>query len=517
MPTNADQAFSFETYTLDLRRGSLRTNDHDIELRPKSFELLCYLTERAGRLIAKDELIAAIWPNVTVSDESLARCVSDIRLALNDRDQRIIKTVPRRGYLFAASVVASSAAAESGPKTVPPLSIVVLPFVNLGGDPGLDSFADAITDTLTTDLSRMLDACVVAPDTALAFRGKQAETREIRRELGVRYVIRGRVQGAGEAIRIKTQLIDADTRAQLWAERFDKPRADPLAMQDEISSRLWRALHLAIINAEANRSEQTAGERPDATTLAIRAWAIFQQASSRNQIREAQGLFEAALRLDKCHLSSLLGLASTLQGEANSFESDDPEGQLRRAEAAIAKALTIAPDNALARYMCAEVYYAHAPDRALRELEIARRLDPTAPWVHAGLGLVKIFLGRAEEAEQHIAEATRLSPRDPKFSVWHAWLGHADLSLGRFEHAAHHLRASVELAPGFGITWFNLAAAEAALGHHREAANACAMGRRLMPHFSISKAAAQLRSNNPAFEAQRQRIREMMRKAGVPE
>lgn len=516
MPTIAEQAFAFEGFTLDLRRGSLRTNDHDIDLRPKSFELLRYLAEHAGRLIPKDELIAAIWPNVTVTDESLTRCISDIRIALGDHDQRIIKTVPRRGYIFAAPVVSNSAATKRRQNAAHLLSLVVLPFVSLGDDPALNSFADAITDTLTTDLSRILDVAVVAPDTALTFKGKQADTREIGRELGVGYVIKGSVQSTGEAIRINAQLIDADTRAQLWAERFDKPRADPLTIQDEISSRLWRALHLAIINAEANPSEQIA-ERSDAKTLSIRAWAIFQQASSRRQIREAQGLFEAALRLDECHLSSLLGLASTLQGEANSFESDDPEGQLRRAKSAIAKALTIAPDNALAHYMCAEVYYAHAPDRALRELDIACRLDPTAPWVHAGFGLVKIFLGRAEEAEQHIAEATRLSPRDPKFSVWQAWLGLADLCLGRFEHAAHHLRASVELAPGFGITWFNLAAAEAALGHHCEAAEACAMGRQLMPDFSVSSAAALFRSNNPAFEAQRQRIREMMRKAGVPE
>lgn len=275
-------------------------------------------------------------------------------------------------------------------------------------------FADAITDTLTTDLSRILDVAVVAPDTALTFKGKQADTREIGRELGVRYVIKGSVQSTGEAIRINAQLIDADTRAQLWAERFDKPRADPLTIQDEISSRLWRALHLAIINAEANPSEQIA-ERSDAKTLSIRAWAIFQQASSRRQIREAQGLFEAALRLDECHLSSLLGLASTLQGEANSFESDDPEGQLRRAKSAIAKALTIAPDNALAHYMCAEVYYAHAPDRALRELDIACRLDPTAPWVHAGFGLVKIFLGRAKKLSNTSPKRHGSAPAIPSF------------------------------------------------------------------------------------------------------
>jgi adenylate cyclase len=160
-----EDIFRFEEYTLDLRRGCLHAGDREIKLRPKSFEMLRYLVENAGRLVSKDELIKAVWPNVTVADESLTRCVSDVRLALDDADQRIVKTLLRRGYLFAALVSAgvpessvASATRAAGPAGGPPLpgsggvaeplprlSLVVLPFVNLGGDPARDYLADVIT------------------------------------------------------------------------------------------------------------------------------------------------------------------------------------------------------------------------------------------------------------------------------------------------------------------------------------------------------------------------------------
>ncbi|MBV8192125.1 MAG: winged helix-turn-helix domain-containing protein [Alphaproteobacteria bacterium] len=134
MPHIADQVFSFEGYTLDLRRGSLRTDDYDIELRPKSFAVLRYLVENSGRLVAKDELMAIVWPNVTVTDESLTRCISDVRIALNDHDQQIIKTMPTRGYLFAAPVSARAAVAEQKQQALPSPSLVVQPFVHLDGE-----------------------------------------------------------------------------------------------------------------------------------------------------------------------------------------------------------------------------------------------------------------------------------------------------------------------------------------------------------------------------------------------
>jgi adenylate cyclase len=246
MPEVGEKVFSFESFTLDLRRGCLRREDREVELRPKSFEVLRYLVENAGRLVSKDELIRAVWPNVIVTDESLTRCVSDARLALGDNDQTIIKTVPRRGYLFAAPVSlpperpdredaidrqpVGTAAKPEPRETAPLLSIVVLPFANLGGGTEQDYFVDGITESLTTDLSRIRGAFVIASNTASAYRGKAMDARQIGRELGVRYVMEGSVQSGADRIRVNAQLIDAETGAHLWAERFDKPRADVFDM-----------------------------------------------------------------------------------------------------------------------------------------------------------------------------------------------------------------------------------------------------------------------------------------------
>src|SRR6266478_3322526 len=196
------EVLGFEGYTLDLIRGCIRDASGEIELRPKSFELLCYLVGNAGRLVPKDELVNVVWPNIIVSDDSLARCVSDVRHVLNDRDRHIIKTVPRRGYLFAAPVTISPS--EAVPPllvaTPPRLSIVVLPFTNLSSDPEQEYFADGITDDLTTDLSRVDGSFVIACSTAFTYKGKSTDVKRVGRELGVRYVLEGSVRRTGELV-----------------------------------------------------------------------------------------------------------------------------------------------------------------------------------------------------------------------------------------------------------------------------------------------------------------------------
>jgi DNA-binding winged helix-turn-helix (wHTH) protein len=179
MKSGAERVFTFEGYTLDLTRGCLCAGEDEIKLRPKCLELLRYLVENPGRLISKDELALAIWPNVIVSDDSLAQCISDLRNALNDVDRRIIKTVTRRGYLFAAPVsISASNDAIALPAFAPPrLSIVVLPFANLSDDREQQYFADGLTDDLTTDLSRLADMFVISRNTAFTYSNKPIDTR----------------------------------------------------------------------------------------------------------------------------------------------------------------------------------------------------------------------------------------------------------------------------------------------------------------------------------------------------
>jgi TolB-like protein len=411
--------------------------------------------------------------------------------------------------------VTSPDADEPGPAR---LSLVVLPFVNIGGVTDYDHFVDGLTETLTTDLSRSYASFVISRNTALAYRGKPIDTRQIGRELGVRYVLEGSVQIADHRIRITAQLIDAESGAHLWADRFDKAHAGLLDMQDEVTARLVRTIHVEMIAAESQRAARERPDRFDSVDHTLHGWAAWNQHLSLEVARKARGFFEAALRIDENNVGALLGCANAHMWEVNMYASDDRAGQIRAANAAATKALAQAPDSAEAHVTYGTVLFAmRAPERALREFEFALSLNGNLASAHAYLGLMKFFLGRAHETRAHVAEAMRLSPRDPVLFQWHFMNGVADLYLARVVRALESLRKSVEINPNWGLSQFVLAAALALAGLLDNAAEVCALARRLAPNFTIAKFRAEAVSDNPFYLAQRERFYEGLRLAGAPE
>ena len=401
---------------------------------------------------------------------------------------------------------------------LPRLSIVVLPFANLGGDRDQDYFVDGVTDNLTTDLTRIPGAFVISRNTAFAYKGKTVDARRIGGELGVRYVMEGSIQCNRNRIRINAQLVDAHTGAHLWAERFDQARADLFDMQDEITTRLALMVGIELVAAEGRRAERERPTNMDAVDLAMRGRAIMNQPRSLARAREAHALFEEALRLDDQNIDGLVGVAGTLAYEVANYISDHPAEQLRVAEAAISAALNRDPSNADAHYVRAQLHFAlRAPERALHDCERAISLDRNLARPYAFAGMMKLFVGRGAETEAYVAQAMRLSPRDPFLGTWYSFIGIADLFLGKLERAVERLRKSVEINPNHEIACFILAAALALAGRQAEAAEACAAGLRLAPNFTLAKFRAQVRSNNPIYLSQRERVYEGMRLAGVPE
>ena len=440
-----------------------------------------------------------------------------IDIAAQDRGEQHLKNIAEPVRIYALSP-AHPAAAAPHTTVAPRLSIVVLPFVNLGGNTGQDYFVDGVTESLTTDLSRIPGAFVIARNTAFTFKSKPVDARAIGRELGVRYAMEGSVQGGGDRIRVNAQLIDTETGAHLWAERFDKPRADIFDMQDEITTRLARTVGIELVAAEGRRAERERPNNMDAVDLAMRGWAILNQPLSLRRDREACDLFDAALRLDDRNVEALVGLAFYHVNDVRTFASTNRDEQLRIAETAITEALTLAPGNALAHFVRANVLHiSGATERSLRELEFAITLDRNLAWAHADAGFMKVLLGRAEEAEADVANAIRLSPRDPWLDRWHSLLGIADLFLGRLESALDRLRKSVEMNPNVALTQFFLAAASALSGRAAEAREARNAGLRLDPNFTVARFRNERRSENPTFLAQRERIYEGLSLAGVPE
>ena len=408
-------------------------------------------------------------------------------------------------------------AVDAGGTMAPRLSLVVLPFLNIGGTAEDEAFVDGVTETLTTDLSRGLGIVVISRNTAFA-KGSPIDSRKIGRELGVRFVLEGSVQNAGDSVRINVQLVDAENGAHLWAERFDKQHAGLLEMQDEVVAQLSRAICIELVAAESRRAAHEPVDRLDTVDHALRGWAAWNQRRSREVARQARASFEAALCLDGSNISALLGLADTHIWEVNTFVSEDRPGQIRAAEAAVKNALELAPRNAAAHLGYGRVLFAMSrPERALREVELARRLDRNLAAIHGYLGQIKIALGRAGETRAHVEEAMRLSPQDPLLRLWHYLIGLAEVYLGHVVRGIESLRKSVEIDPGWGLAHFTLAGALALAGLLVDAAEVCNVAQHLAPNFTIAKFRAEARSDNSIYLAQREHFCEGLRLAGVPE
>jgi TolB-like protein len=461
---------------------------------------LSFGTYRRHLTTARDRLARWLWENSRAARvESEPSSAATLVNGADARDELAI----------------SSAAGEPA---APRLSLVVLPFLSIGGSPEDVPFADGVTETLTTDLSRSSGVFVISRSTAFTYKDKLIDTRQIGRELGVRYVLEGSVQNVGDRIRVNAQLVNAETGAHLWAERFDKRRADLLDMQDEVTTRLVRAIHIELIAAESRRAAREHPDRLDAVDHTLHGSAAWNQHLSDEAARRARHFFEAALRLDEHNFDALLGVANAHMWEVNMYASDDRVGQIHAAEAAATKALAMAPDCAEAHVTYGTVLYAMcAPERALREFKLAISLDGNLGVAHGYLGLMKFFLGRAHETRGHIGEAMRLSPRDPLLFRWHFFVGVADVYLGRVVRGLASLRRSVEINPKWGLSQFVLAGALALAGLLAEATEVCAIARRLAPNFTIAKFRAEVVSDNPIYLAQRKYFYEGLRLARVPE
>jgi TolB-like protein len=415
--------------------------------------------------------------------------------------------------------IEKSASPGVGEPAPPRLSVVILPFLNIGGDEQDDHFVDGITETLTTDLSRCPGVSVISRSTAFAYKDKPIDVRQIGHELGVRYVLEGSVQNAAGRMRFNAQLVDAETGGHLWAERFDKQRADLLDMQDEVTTRLARTIHIEMIAAESRRAARERPDRLDAVDHTLLGWAAWNRNLSLESARRARRFFKTALQLDEHNVDALIGFANAHMWEVNmSYASDDRLAQIRAAETAAKQALVLTPDSAEAHLTYGTILYAmRAPERALREFEFAIGLDANLAAAHAYLGLIKFSLGRARDTGAHVAEAMRLSPRDPLLFHWHFFIGVAEIYLGRVVHGIESLRKSVEINPNWGLSQFVLAGALALTGLLAEAAEVCAVAQRLVPNFTIARFRAGAASENPVYLAQREHMYRGLRLAGVPE
>ena len=299
--SQAPASVEFGRFRILPRRREVLVDGWPIELGGRAFDVLLTLIEANGAVVDKDELVSRVWPGRIIEEGNLRAQIRALRIALADRG--LIRTVAGRGYQFTAEVrsrgVRDQAPMEQevtdpAPAVAPRLSIVVLPFINLSDDREQQYFADGITEDLTTDLSRLADMSVISRNTAFTYRNRPADTKQIGRELGVRYVLEGSVRRSGTQVRVTAQLIDAETDTHLWADRLDSDAGDLFALQNEITSRIAIALDLELVGAEAAR----AIVQPDALAYILRARALYLgRVPTRYNYAEQITLYERALAL----------------------------------------------------------------------------------------------------------------------------------------------------------------------------------------------------------------------------
>jgi TolB-like protein/class 3 adenylate cyclase/Flp pilus assembly protein TadD len=458
---------------------------------------------------------------ICLSEDAYRQVKGRLDLIVNDLGQTELKNIaePIRVYSLEvgpAAQASPAASPTSAEKPAPPrLSIVVLPFTSLGVDLEHEMFVDGVTESLTTDLSRINNAVVVSRNTASTYKGKSVDAKQIGRDLNVRYVLEGSIQRGGSRMRINVQLIDAITGNHLWADRFDKPMADLFDMQDEIVSKLANELRPELIAAEAKRAENVAD--PDSMDLYFQGVQQFNKGGVPN-IEAARGYFERAVALDPTNIDALVGAARADVLVGAIFTTEHRAERLAEAEALLIKGISIAPRNYWAHLWLGFIQIqTNRASRAIGELEQALSLNRNLGAAHAWMGQAKITMGRAEEAEAHLNEAFRLSPNDAVAFIWTHIRGLTKLHLGADEEAVALFRRSVDASRNYPLNHFYMAAALANLGRLDEAQAEVKAGRALAPNYSIARFLSMAESDNPTYLKQRERILDGLRKAGVSE
>ena len=311
---------------------------------------------------------------ICISSSAYDQVRGKVAVEFTDLGEQTLKNIARPIRAYAVGPSANAHQTAPLPSSAPRLSIVVLPFANIGGDPEQEYFVDGVTESLTTDLSRISGAFVIARNTAFTFKGKAVDVKKLGRELNVRYVLEGSVQRGGNRLRVNVQLIDAETGNHLWAERFDKPVADLFDMQDEIVSRLANTLNAQLIAVEARRAERS--PHPDATDLCFQGAAWFNMGRTPENMAQARGFYERALALEPGNVEALVGTALVDFGIGTNLLPDDRIERLTAAEAAVTKALSLAPNHPIAHYVLGLVQiFTNRAAQGIAECERALALD----------------------------------------------------------------------------------------------------------------------------------------------
>ena len=512
------QSSSSGPVEIDYPSACLRRAGLPLQLRPKSFDVLAYLSRNRGRLVSKAELIDHIWGDIAVTENSLVQCIKDIRQVLNGDSQFEIKTVPKRGYLFEgllAEVAARGKEANAGqfPALPDRPSIAVLPFENLSDEPDQEHFADGVTEDLITGLSRIKWLFVIARNSTFIYKDRPADVSAIGRELGVRYLLRGSIRRAARRLRISAQLIEGRNGLHHWAEQYDRELGDIFAIQAEIARNVVGAIEPFVLAAEGSRAFARSAQDLGAWEHVARAQTHVWRLNSEDN----WAAIEALQRAVNCYPNyeparSLLGFCLVFAAHNGWIDRD--EG-LKAGREHTLRAIELDHWSAWGQIALG---YLHMMERrtneAIAAFEAAVRLDPSSAAAHCYLSHGFAFAGRDREAIEHGETAIRLSPMDPEMAKFFGGIAIAHYTAGRYDQALHFSSEVLRMRPGFQGAQRMRCAALAQLGRIAEA-------RQYLEHVRIGQPQLTLQWIREGVPYQTpetmERFLDGMRKAGVRE
>jgi len=522
--------FLFDNHTLDTDRRELRRGSMPIAVEPQVFDLLIYLVQNQHRVVSKDDLIASVWGGRIVSDSTLTSRINAARKAVGDsgEDQKLIRTVPRKGLRFVGAVRIQPNGADPAHAIGPqpngineqsrpalPLpdrpAIAVLPFINMSGDVEQEYFSDGISEDIIAALSKLRWFFVIARNSSFVYKNKAVHMKQVAAELGVGYVVEGSVRRGGDRVRITVQLNDVATGSHIWAERYDRDLADVFAVQDEITEAIVAAIEPQLYAAENFRAQRKPPNSLDAWDLVMRALSHYWRVTRQDNV-VAQALLEKATAIDPNYGQALGVLAASHTFSAH-MGWEDRQTAVSIAERAALTAILADSEDPWAHYALGHVYlFTRRFDDSLAEFDLALRLNPNFSLAQGYDGLALAYCGRWEEANVAARRALRLSPRDPFSAIYYGIAAYAQFVGRNYAEAMRLSREGIRQRSDFVGAHRVLTAAAGMAGRTDIASVALQELRRAQPNISLAWIASQMPIK---LEADREHYLEGFRRAGL--
>ena len=495
---------AFGQFVLDVDRGSLVREGRQIALSSKGLQLLLALLRAPGQVVSKGDLMRAAWSDTAVEESNLSVQIAALRKQLGPSPDGgdWIATIPRVGYRFLGNLVAQadSSGDASRPESESRPSIAVMPFINLSGDREQEYLADGITEDIITALTRFRWFFVIARNSSFAYKDKALDSKQVARELGIRYLLEGSLRKSGQRVRISTQLVDAMSGAHIWAERYDIELTELFAIQDEIAERVAGAIEPELLKTEGAQTVARHTGNMTAWDLVRRGTWHFHQVTRENHLK-ARELFREACKLDPELPEAHIWLARVSGGVVPYGWATNANLELQEGMQAALKAIYLDERNPYSHYAFAIVsIFSGQLEQAIRAARKAIEISPSFALGHLGLGMAFLFGGRASEAIAPLEHGMRLSPHDPQSFVWFNMLALARLFTERAEGALEAAICALQVRPDWWTTLEVLICCYAKLDRWDEARDTARQMRQAekLPGDVL----AVLRSKNPDWTAQ---------------